>query len=345
MSDIQAKLAILDDEIGAGLCSYLLQHPCGLTPVFCSTWNEVVGSQARIGLVQAALWDERQAQQAAAASIELFLLEERDFSPYQPADALMRELYRRALEKKIHLPGAYRVLDAQKEIVAVCSPHGYDQQTGFAVVYSLLRAEQSRTLYLDFTYYNGFFEPLNFEDERDVGDLFYELHKQMQSAGIILEMLAQRFGALAYVPPVRMQMDLEDLTGEDFTALLQRILQESDYELFVLNLPMRPSVLRAVFDSCSRMYSLQREGTLYDRAQTRLLDDLGVKREQLADSNLRLVFMPPISGSFSLDTSMYEELLCGEMAAFIRERLREEFQRGQRRQTSNKKQVRYDEIG
>jgi hypothetical protein len=115
-----------------------------------------------------------------------------------------------------------------------------------------------------------------------------------------------------------MQMDLEDLTGEDFTLLLQRLLQESEYELVVLNMPARPSFLRAVYGCCNHMYSLQREGALYERAQARLLEDLRLESDGEELSNLQVVPMPSISGGFSMDASMYEELLFGEMAAFIR---------------------------
>ena len=69
------------------------------------------------------------------------------------------------------------------------------------------------------------------------------------------------------------------------------------------------------------MYSLQREGILYERAQARLLEDLRLESGQTQLSNLQVVPMPAISGSFSMDESMYEELLFGEMAAFIRRML------------------------
>jgi hypothetical protein len=115
-----------------------------------------------------------------------------------------------------------------------------------------------------------------------------------------------------------MQMDLEDLTGKDFTMLLQRLLQESEYELVVLNMPARPSFLRAVYACCNRMYSLQREGALYERSQARLMEDLRLESDGEELANLQIVPVPAISGGFSMDTSMYEELLFGEMAAFIR---------------------------
>ena len=269
-----------------------------------------------MALVGASFWDETQAARAEASGTLLMQLDEAHLSPYQPADHLMKEVYRMALEQQFFLPGAFSVM-YEKEIVAVCSPHGYDLQTGFAVVYSLIRAEHVRTLYLDFTYYSGFFDPTS----EDVGDLFYEMHKQSAPMEAILTAMVQKFGPLDYLPPVRMQMDIDDLTGEDFTGLLQRVLQESEYELVVLNMPVRPRFLRAVYDCCSHMYSLRREGILYERAQARLLEDLRLESGQTGLSNLQVVPMPAISGGFSMGESMYEELLFGEMAAFIRQLL------------------------
>lgn len=291
-----------------------MQHPVGMTPVLCKSWEELCRAQAKLALMGAAFWEDAQKVREKCPDVFLIQLDESHVSPYQPADHLMKEVYRLALERQLSLPGAIRTL-CNKEAVAVCSPHGYDLQTGFAVVYSLIRAEQVRTLYLDFTYYSGFFDTAS----EDVGDLFYEMHKQNVPMGAILTAMVQKFGPLDYLPPVRMQMDIDDLTGEDFTVLLQRILQESEYELVVLNMPVRPRFLRAVYDCCSRVYSLQREGNLYERAQARLLEDLRLESGQTGLSNLQVVPMPAISGSFSMDTSMYEELLFGEMAAFIRQ--------------------------
>lgn len=295
---------------------YLLKHPFGLTPVLCKNWEELRGAKAPLALVGADFWEEAQAEQVKGSGTYLIRLDEAHVSPYQPADHLMKEVYRMALEQQLYLPGAMPVL-YEKEIAAVCSPHGYDLQTGFAIVYSLIRAEHVRTLYLDFSYYSGFFDI----EKEDVGDLFYELHKQNKPMGAILAAMVQKFGPLDYLPPVRVQMDMDDLTGEDFTELLQRILQESEYELVVLNMPVRPRFLRAVYGCCSHMYSLQREGILYERAQARLLEDLRLESGQTQLSNLQVVPMPAISGSFSMDESMYEELLFGEMAAFIRRML------------------------
>lgn len=314
--EIQTRLSILDEEIGPGLSMYLLQHSFGLTPILCRSWEELRDANAQLALVGADYWEKAQSERAEDFGTFLIRLDENGLSPYQPADRLIREVYRMALEQKLYLPGAVRTL-YEKEVVAVCSPHGYDLQTGFAIVYGLIRAEHTRTLYLDYTYYSGYFDA----PSEDVGDLFYELHKQNQLMGVVLAAMVQKFGPLDYLPPVRMQMDLDDLTGEDFTELVQRILQESEYELVVLNMPVRPRFLRAVYGCCSNMYSLQREGALYERAQTRLLEDLRLESGQTELSNLQIVPMPAISGSFSMDESMYEELLFGEMAAFIRKLL------------------------
>jgi hypothetical protein len=312
---MQTRLSILDREIGRGLGIYLLSHPVGLAPVICESWEELHTAASQLALVGTADWEEGDAALEQEAGRIVLRLGEGYVMPYQPADALIREIYQIALSRELYLPGAFPAL-YEKEVVAVCSPHSYDLQSAFAVVYSLIRGESKRTLYLDFTYYNGFFDT----EHKDVGDLCYELHKEQSLGGVLFGMV-QTLGGMDYVPPVRMQMDLEDMTGKDFTLLLQRLLQESEYELVVLNLPARPSFLRAVYGCCNHMYSLQREGALYERSQTRLLEDLRLEGDGEELSNLQVVPMPAISGGFSMDASMYEELLFGEMAAFIRSML------------------------
>jgi hypothetical protein len=310
---MQTRLAILDREIGPGLGVYLMSRPVGLSPVLCENWEELHTAGTQLALVGAAYWQEEQAALEQENGKVLLRLEEGFLMPYQPADALIREIYQRALEQDLYLPGAFPAL-YEKEVVAVCSPHSYDLQSAFAVIYSLIRGESKRTLYLDFTYYNGFFDG----SQEDVGDLCYELCKEQTNLSGALYKMVQTLGALDYIPPVRMQMDLEDMTGEDFTMLLQRLLRESEYELVVLNMPARPSFLRAVYSCCNRMYSLQREGALFERSQARLLEDLRLEGDGEELSNLQVVPVPAISGGFSMDASMYEELLFGEMAAFIR---------------------------
>lgn len=289
-------------------------HRSELKPVLCHSWEELRDAKTTLALVGERFWEEEQAALAKEEGTFTVRLGEAHICPYQPADHLLKEIYALALEQQCCLPGAFRAL-YERKVVAVCSPHGYDLQTGFAFLYSLICAEKRRTLYLDFSYYSGFFGT----DQRDTGDLIYEMHRQSVPMYSILTALTQRYGQLDYIPPVRAQMDLDDLTGKDFTELLRRVLQESEYELVVLNLPVRPSFLRAVYHCCDCMYSLQREGSLYDRAQARLLEDLGLESGQTELSNLKIVPMPAISGSFSMDASMYETMLLSEMAAFVRE--------------------------
>ena len=287
--------------------------------MLCCSWEKLHSTKAALALVGESFWEDKEAARAKEEGILLVRLGEAHICPYQPADNLLKEVYTYAARHQLYLPGAFQTL-YEREVVGVCSPHGHDLQTGFALVYSLIRAEKKRTLYLDFSYYSGFFG----QDSRDVGDLIYEMHRETVPMQTVLAALTQTLGQLDYIPAVRAQMDLDDLTGKDFTELLRRVLQESEYELVVLNLPVRPSFLRAVYNCCNCMYSLQREGTLYDKAQTRLLEDLGLESGQKELSNLKIVPMPAISRSFSMDVSMYETMLFSEMAAFVRGILGEE---------------------
>ena len=124
---------------------YLLQHPFGLIPVLCKSWEEICTSGANLALVGADYWEEGLVEKGERDGILILRLDEAYLTPYQPADKLIKEIYQIALEQQICLPGALTTLH-EKEVVAVCSPHGYDLQTGFAVIYGLIRADTARTL-------------------------------------------------------------------------------------------------------------------------------------------------------------------------------------------------------
>lgn len=311
---IQTKIAILDQEIGPGLCRYLLGHPSCLQPVLCSDWEELEDVKAPIALIGGNYWQDEARKNASTQHMFLIPLIEKVLSPYQPADQLLRQIYALALEKDIYLPGSLCEL-SEREVVAVCSPHGYDFQTGFCLVYGSLQAQTKRTLYINFQYYSGY---LTSENSMHLGALLYEIGTGKKTLGKCLPKYVNRFGNLEYIAPVNEPMDLEDLEGKDFMRLVQRLLQECDYELIVLDLPVSPKFIRAAYACCSRMYSLQREGILFHQSQTRLLEDLNLEKDATDGVKFQIVCMPKISGSIRLDATMYEELLFGEMADFIR---------------------------
>lgn len=289
-------------------------HPSCLLPVLCSDWEELEKADAPLALIGVPYWKDEPQRNTAAQHSLLIPLTESVLSPYQPADRLLREIYAIALEKEICLPGAICEL-SDKEIVAVCSPHGYDFQTGFCLIYGSLQAQTKRTLYMNFQYYSGY---LSSEESLHLGAFLYEIRVSGKSMNFCLPKYVKRFGNLEYIAPVSEPMDIEDLQGKDFTLLIQRLLQESDYELLVLDLPVSPKLLRAAYACCSRMYSLQWEGAVYDQSQSRLLEDLDLKADGASDGKFQIVHMPKISGSIRMDATMNEELLFGEMADFIR---------------------------
>ena len=314
---IQRKLAVLDPtEIGPGLCHYLLNHRSIWKPVYCENMKELEAAQADLALVGQSFWmreEERLAQNknwifldAKGTNAQL-----RHIQPYQPADLLLQEISELVIANGMQIP----VVTAQcaTQVVAVMSPHGYDLQTGFAIVYSLIRAQSKRVLYLNFQYYCGFFDTY----KRDIGDLFYMLHRNGTLEPAVFTELAIPVGNLDIIPPVGVQMDLEDLTPDDLGTLICELQRLGIYDLVVFDLPVRPRFYRELYLHSNNIYSLQKEGEVYDQAQIRLLDDLEVGEE--IPSHFHIVKMPQIAGTFGIDGSIYEELLFGEMAKFIRE--------------------------
>ena len=316
MFQIQTRLSILDAEIGPGLGSYLLQHPMGITPVLCKSWEELFDSDADLALVGADYWGEEQAAKAKTSGIAVLEMDEANLTPYQPAALLIKAVYRMALEKQIPLPGALTAMH-EKEVIAVCSPHGYDLQTGFAVIYSLLRADTVRTLYLDFTYYNGFFDTVS----EDVGDLFYEMHKHRGTMQEILHAMVQKFGPLDYLPPVRYPEDLEEAGPDSLAGLLHAIAGESSYETVVVDVGSCKRTALEVLKLCEAIYLPVKEDSVslakleeFDRYLE--LSGNGALRERI--HRLKL----PYHSCFGRKENYLEQLVWGELGDYTRKLLR-----------------------
>lgn len=319
---IQRKLAVLDPkEIGPGLCHYLLHHRSVWKPVYCDSMEELEEAQADLALIGQSFW-MREEERLAKNKNWIFLDEKgtnaqaRHVQPYQPADLLLQEISELVIANGMQIP----IVTAQSstQVVAVMSPHGYDLQTGFALVYSLIRAQSKRVLYLNLQYYCGFFDTY----KKDIGDLFYMLRKNSAFEPAVFTELAISVGNLDIIPPVGVQLDLEDLTPEDLGTLICELQRLGIYDLVVFDLPVRPGFYRELYLHSNSIYSLQKEGEVYDQAQIRLLDDLEVGEE--IPTHFHIVKMPQITGTFGIDDSIYEELLFGEMAKFIREQILEE---------------------
>ena len=325
---IQKKLAILDpEEIGPGFCNYLLSHPEGFQPVYCNSMEELEAIKADIAIIGKDFWDNHP-EDLSKNKNWLFLDEkgaaggERHIMPYQPADTLLMEIRQQLIQSGISIPSPVSTGPTQLE--AVISAHGYDLQTGFALVYSLIQAQNRRVLYLNLQYYSGFFDTY----PRDMGDLFYALRRQEQLQEADISMLITSIGRLDLIPPVRMQMDLEDITAEELGNLMSKLQQMGCYDLIVFDLPVRASFYREAYLRCRRTYSLQKEGPVYDLAQMRLMTDLGMDeiagRDGESTCGFQIVKMPQIAGTFGVDETIYEELMFGEMAGFIRKRILQE---------------------
>lgn len=276
--DLQSKLVILDKEIGPCLARYVMNRNRLMSVVLCESLEKFIdvfgdGSSA-VGLIGQDYLAESRGRLDGLDS--LFVLCERitrnnarELFKYQPADVLLRKLYTCLIETGRYMPGGSAAI-YEKKIVGFCSSMGVAAQTEIAFMYALFMGKQKhRTLFLTFNYYSGFFD----EEGLDLGDLFYEM-KKGAGANLAIEAVAKSCMDIDYVKPVSRQMDIENIDGEDLSLLVGRLLAESDYEIIVIDMAVRPALLRVAYKSCERLFCLREEGEVFEKSQALLSKDL-----------------------------------------------------------------------
>ncbi len=323
---MQSKLIILDKEIGAGLAKYVMSRNRLMSVVLCDSLDGFIRAyddgKDSIGLIGRDYLDASKGKLEEREKT-LFILEEREklqggnsLHRYQAADQLLKKMYARLMETGTFLSGT-SVAMYDKRIVGICAPLGTPIQTELAFVYALKCSLERNTLFLSFNYYSGFFDSLADSDhQHDIGDLFYEM-KKGAGAGLAIESMVHTAGRLDYVLPVSRQMDLEDLQADDLAGLFGRLPAESEYEVIVLDLPARPSFLRAAYHLTSQLYVLREEGKVSEKSVEYLKADLkeGPSKNQGEIKELIL------KGSYErhiLNITEADQLLNGQLFEFIK---------------------------
>ncbi|MFQ7550612.1 MAG: hypothetical protein ACLRMZ_10300 [Blautia marasmi] len=76
-------------------------------------------------------------------------------------------------------------------------------------------------LFLNLEPYSGFEQLFSCGFERNLGDLFYYIRQKKGQPAVQLAAMVHEAGGLSYVPPVITPEDVEQITGEEWSALLR----------------------------------------------------------------------------------------------------------------------------
>ena len=317
---IVTKIIVLDGLTGPGLARYFMEYQKQLQVQLYTNPEELPEDQlkAQIILIGQEFQTEHIRLRCTGQCFFLGAAEgmprELCLNPYEPGDVILQRIYQQLLKQEIYLPGLGR-FGHKKQLVGVFSPHGYDLQTGFSFLYSMIYGETRKVLYLNFQYYDGFFE----EAGSDVGELIYTLHQKHLPMAQILNALVSHAGRLDYILPAVNPMDLEELTSADYELLVGKLLEETDYEVIVFNLSNQVTGIEEILQGCRFFYSLQKEGSIYDACQTRFRNYIRQQEYSEAEEKIKVVTLPGTHGEVELKKNWKESLLQGDLGSYVRE--------------------------
>lgn len=122
------------------------------------------------------------------------------------------------------------------KVYAVYSPIHRAGKTRFAVAFGRELAKRRKTLYLNLEEYFGFGGMFEQTTSGNLGDVLYYTKQENNNFGIRLGMMVKTIEELEYIPPMPVNLDLKEVNWEEWKNLLKQIMENSLYEVIVLDI-------------------------------------------------------------------------------------------------------------
>ena len=220
--------------------------------------------------------------------------EERAIKKYQCADGIIREIFEAYTEiTKENL--LRHVRKGCVKLIAVYSPIHRVGKTKFAMAFGQECAKKKKTLYLNLEEYAGFEE--TFEEGLNLGDLLYYIKQGEVNLGVRLNLAVRKVGELDYIPPIPVALDLKEVTRKEWETLLNQIMENSRYEMIVLDMGESVQGVHHLLEMCDRVYMPILKDEISERKLLRYEKNL---------ERLKLEKLPRITYKFVMPENMEE---------------------------------------
>ena len=195
--------------------------------------------------------------------------EEYQIRKYQSANDIIGEIFEVYIEHtKENL--ARNIRRKQGRVLAVYSPIHRVGKTSFAIALGKECAKRKKTLYLNMEEYAGIVEET--QKGMNLGDLLYYVKQGNGNLGVRLHSAIRKNEELDYVLPIPVSLDLKEVTQKEWEILLEQIMENSAYELMILDMGESIQGLFQLLNQCDRIYmpvlpdvTSQRKIEQYDR--------------------------------------------------------------------------------
>lgn len=141
------------------------------------------------------------------------------------------------------------------KIIGVYSPVHRIGKTAFALELGEKLAGEANVLYLNLETYGGvggYFA----EGGQTLSDVLYYARQEKGNLGLILTTIVKHKGNLDYVAPAQVSEDLKGISAEEWLDVIQRIMEQSIYEILILDMDEGMREIYPLLQSCSEIYML-----------------------------------------------------------------------------------------
>ena len=91
-------------------------------------------------------------------------------------------------------------------------------------------------------------------DNGNLGDALYYTKQENSNFGLRLRMLVRTIDELDYIPPMPVSLDLKEVRWEEWKVLFKQIVEDSVYEVILLDIGESVQGLLKMLDLCDRIY-------------------------------------------------------------------------------------------
>ena len=177
--------------------------------------------------------------------------EEWAIGKYQCADEIIRQVFEFYVDRTKE--NIMRCMNKERaRLVAVYSPIHRVGKTTFALALGRECAKSKKVLYLNLEEYAGM--EVSQDTNMNLGDLLYYLRQGNGNLGIRLQAAVKEDERLDVVPPIPVVLDLKEVTWEEWDALITQLLENSLYEMVVLDVSESVQGLFPLLELCDRVY-------------------------------------------------------------------------------------------
>jgi cellulose biosynthesis protein BcsQ len=238
-----------------------------------------------------------------------------NINKYQAADCIVNEVMTYYVDSVAHVPRRTLKQGKRTQIIGIYSPVKRCLQTTLCLTLGQMLAKQRKVLYLNYETFSGFNQIMGRVHRSDITDMLYIFECLKEKFILKLCTITEQLNGLDYIAPSAVFPDLMNIPGGQWTALLNELREQSDYEFIILDLSDYVDGLLQILYECDRVYTITKPD-MYAAAKMQQYEDLlqDMNYGEVISKTKKLTL--PIFRNIPLK---YDEVTYSEIAAYIKE--------------------------